>query len=128
VLPLAQFRLTARFGASGRAWTHRHTGLDFAAPYGSRVRSIAAGRITFAGWDGAYGNRVAVRHLDGAVTWYAHLSQISQHAGRVRAGHVIGYVGSSGNATGPHLHFEVRPHGAGPVDPEEWLRRHGLRL
>jgi secretion/DNA translocation related TadE-like protein len=109
-VPLAgDYRITAGFGESGPAWSSgRHTGLDFAAPAGTPVRSAADGRVREAGTDGRYGNLVKVDH-GGVVTYYAHLSRIAVRAGDVvRQGQQLGTVGSTGNATGPHLHFEVR--------------------
>ena len=109
-VPIAgQYRITARFGESGQAWSSgRHTGLDFAAPAGTPVRAAAGGRVSEAGTDGRYGKLVKVDH-GGVVTYYAHLSSIAVHAGDVvRQGQQLGTVGSTGNATGPHLHFELR--------------------
>ena len=91
-----------------------HQGTDFAAPYGTPVRSIADGMITFAGRQGDYGNMVEVRHANGVATRYGHLSAFAAgiHSGVVvHQGQYIGEVGASGLATGPHLHFEVRLHG-----------------
>jgi secretion/DNA translocation related TadE-like protein len=110
VVPIAgEYRISAGFGESGPAWSSgRHTGLDFAAPAGTTVRSTASGRVRVAGPDGRYGNLVTVDH-GGVVTYYAHLSRITVRAGDVvRQGQQLGTVGSTGNATGPHLHFEVR--------------------
>lgn len=104
-------RIGDSFGPRGNRF---HTGIDFPAPYGAAVRAARAGRVTFAGWDaGGYGYLVVVRHSYGVRTFYAHLSRISVGVGRhVRRGVRVGHVGSSGHATGPHLHFEVRLHGA----------------
>jgi murein DD-endopeptidase MepM/ murein hydrolase activator NlpD len=98
-----------------------HTGIDLAAPSGTPVRAAADG-IAYALPDyEIYGNHVVIAHAGGVGTVYAHLSSISTAWGqRVRTGDVIGYVGSTGNSTGPHLHFEVRYAGA-PVDPLPWL-------
>jgi len=84
--------------------------------------------VVSAGWDGAYGNKIVIRHRDGTVTWYAHLSSFVRHTGAVRVGEVIGRIGSTGNSTGAHLHLEVRPGGGDSVDPLHWLRQHGARL
>lgn len=126
VLPVIGSRLTAGFGESSGLWSHRHTGQDFACPRGTPVRTIGDGVIIAAGWDGAYGRKIEVRHLDGTVTWYAHLSAFVRTSGAVKAGDVIGKVGSSGNVTGPHLHFEVRPGGGEPIPPLRWMRAHGI--
>ena len=130
VLPVKKYRITGRFGQQGAYWSSFHHGLDFAAPAGTPVHAVGPGRIIAAGWSGgAYGNRVKVRHPDGTVTLYAHLAEILRWRGRVQAGDLIGRVGATGNATGPHMHLEVRPHGGGldtAVDPAPWLARHDL--
>jgi murein DD-endopeptidase MepM/ murein hydrolase activator NlpD len=130
VLPLRSYRLSAGFGATSGLWSSSHTGLDFAAPYGTAVRAVGTGVVTEAGYAGAYGNRLIVRHSDGTETWYCHLADFVVRRGSVRAGQVIGRVGSTGNSTGNHLHLEVRPNGEGgdPVDPESWLHAKGLRF
>src|SRR5262245_2500799 len=125
-LPTHNYQLTARFGAGGGLWSGIHAGLDFAAPVGTAVRAVAAGQVIEAGWTGSYGWRIAVRHRDGTETWYCHLSEMLITHGRVVAGQRIGRVGSTGNSTGPHLHFEVHPHGGPAVDPLSWLDSHGL--
>jgi murein DD-endopeptidase MepM/ murein hydrolase activator NlpD len=126
VIPILHYRLTAGFGEYG-LWSHAHTGQDFAAPTGSPVRAVGDGTIIFAAFDGSYGNKIAVEHADGLVTWYAHLSSFVRTSGHVKAGELIGRVGSTGNTTGPHLHFEVRPHDGAPVPPLTWLREHGVK-
>nr|MBA3233073.1 M23 family metallopeptidase [Propionibacteriales bacterium] len=126
VLPISHYRLTAGFGDYG-LWSQAHTGQDFAAPIGTPVRSAGAGTIIFAGYDGAYGYKIVVEHPDGLVTWYAHLSSFVRTTGPVRAGELIGRVGSTGNVTGPHLHFEVRPHDGAAVDPLPWLAAHHIK-
>lgn len=126
-LPVSDYRLTGRFGNSGKRWARTHTGLDFAAAAGTPVKSVAAGRVISAGWAGAYGNRIIVRHADGTHTWYCHLSKFVKTGGKVAVGQTIGKVGSTGNSTGPHLHLEVRPGGGSPVDPEKWLAKRGHR-
>jgi murein DD-endopeptidase MepM/ murein hydrolase activator NlpD len=127
VLPVAGFRLTAGFGDYG-LWSSAHTGQDFAASYGTPVRSVGDGRIIFAAYDGSYGNKIVVEHEDGTVTWYAHLSSFERTGGVVQAGDVIGRIGSTGNSTGDHLHLEVRPGDGAPVPPLTWLRQHGVRI
>jgi murein DD-endopeptidase MepM/ murein hydrolase activator NlpD len=126
VVPVLGYRLTAGFGEYG-LWSHSHTGQDFAAPTGTPVRSVGDGQVIFASYDGAYGNKIVVEHPDGTVTWYAHLSAILRSDGKVQAGDVIGRVGSTGNTTGPHLHFEVRPHDGGPIPPLAWMTKHGIK-
>lgn len=128
VAPVKRVRYSAGFGESSYLWSSRHTGQDFSASHGDPVRAVGDGRIVSTGWDGAYGQKLVVRHDDGTVSWYAHLSSYVQTSGRVRAGEVIARVGSTGNSTGSHLHFEIRPGNGDPVEPVGWLRRHGAKL
>ncbi|MDO4907651.1 M23 family metallopeptidase [Neisseria sp.] len=88
-----------------------HTGIDYAAPTGTPIRATADGVLTFKGWQGGYGNTVILQHSNGVETLYAHMSAFSPAKGRVKAGDIIGYVGSTGRSTGPHLHYEVRKNG-----------------
>jgi murein DD-endopeptidase MepM/ murein hydrolase activator NlpD len=127
VSPVRGGRLTAGFGEWG-LWSSAHTGQDFAAPYGTPVHAVGDGRIIFAGYDGAYGNKIAIEHENGVVTWYAHLANFEQTSGKVEAGDMIGRVGTSGNTTGAHLHLEVRPGDGAPIPPLTWLRRHDVRI
>jgi murein DD-endopeptidase MepM/ murein hydrolase activator NlpD len=125
-IPTSAYTLTATFGMAG-LWSNGHTGLDFAAPAGTPVVAARAGEVTFAGWEGAYGQKIEVTHADGTVTWYAHLSTIVVAGGPVAAGQQIGTVGSTGNSTGNHLHFEVRPGDGDPIDPYGWLVANGVQ-
>jgi secretion/DNA translocation related TadE-like protein len=112
-LPVAgHYRATARFGDVGPYWASgRHSGLDFAAEPGTEVLAAADGRVLAAGPAGRYGNLVVIDHGE-MVTYYAHLSAVDVTPGQiVGTGHRVGAVGSTGNATGPHLHFEVRVDG-----------------
>ena len=127
VLPTTGYHLTARFNQAGGRWAHNHTGLDFAAPMGTPVRSVMAGEVIQADFEGAYGRQVKVRHADGTVTSYSHMSEFDVSVGdSVEAGTMVGRIGMTGNTTGPHVHFEVLPGGGSPIDPEPWLRDHGL--
>ena len=127
VLPVTGYHLTARFGQRSGLWSTVHTGLDFAGPSGSTIVSVAAGVVKSTGYEGAYGNRTVITLRDGTDIWYCHQSRIAVTVGQtVDPGEVIGYTGSTGNVTGPHLHLEVHPHGGGPVDPEPVLRQHGI--
>jgi murein DD-endopeptidase MepM/ murein hydrolase activator NlpD len=103
------------FGPRGNRF---HTGLDFRSSRGTPVVAAASGRVTFAGFSaGGWGRLVTIAHGGGTRTMYAHLSQVGVRVGQyVQSGQRIGRVGSSGNSTGPHLHFEVRVRGAA-VDP-----------
>ncbi|CAM3391734.1 Peptidase M23 domain-containing protein [Nocardioides dubius] len=127
-LPLASYRLTATFGQAGGNWSRNHTGLDFAAPTGTPVMAVANGTVTSAEYAGAYGNQIIVTTDDGTELWFCHLSGYAVSVGdTVRAGEVIGYVGSTGNSTGPHMHLEVRPGAGDPVDPMAALIANGVR-
>ncbi|HZC25676.1 MAG TPA: M23 family metallopeptidase [Actinopolymorphaceae bacterium] len=128
VLPVRSFRLTAGFGQAGGMWVADHTGQDFAAPMGTPIRAVGDGEIISAAYDGPYGNRIVIRHTDGTETWYCHMSGYAHRSGWVRAGETIGYLGATGNTTGPHLHFEVHPNGGDAIDPLPWLRRLGLPI
>ena len=128
-LPVRSYELTGRFGQSGSRWSSFHHGLDFATETGTPIHAIAPGRIITAGWGGAYGNYIMIEHPNGAVSLYGHMSEFERTSGWVHAGTVIGYVGATGNVTGPHVHLEIRPDGGGlddAVDPESYLREHGL--
>lgn len=112
-------RLTSRFGPRrlGMGTSNFHAGVDIAAPYGSYVVAARAGTVTFAGWSGAYGYLVKVRHHGGSESWYAHHSSLAVSSGTyVERGDVLGRVGSTGLSTGPHLHFEIRENNR-PVNP-----------
>jgi murein DD-endopeptidase MepM/ murein hydrolase activator NlpD len=100
----------------------RHTGVDFPEPMGTPIHAGGVGVVSFAGLNtGGYGNLVVITHRLGFESWYAHMSRIAASVGqRVSGGQTIGYVGSTGHATGPHLHFEVRHFGT-PVDPVPYL-------
>lgn len=90
-----------------------HTGLDFLAPSGAAVRAAGNGTVVFGGYDDGYGELVVIRNAIGVSTWYAHLSRIGVSRGEsVSTGSLVGRVGATGDATGPHLHFEVRLRGA----------------
>lgn len=98
-------------------FTRFHAGLDIGAGWGSPIVAAADGQVVGAGWAGGYGREVQIAHGGGIVSLYGHMSDIVAQPGSfVRAGQVIGYVGSSGLSTGPHLHFEVRQGGT-PVNP-----------
>lgn len=107
--PLSGFRITTYFGQRG-AFQRFHTGIDLAAAYGTPIVAAKAGQVEVAGWSSVgYGFHVVLDHGGGVETLYAHMSRIAVRAGAwVEAGQVIGYVGSTGWSTGPHLHFEVR--------------------
>ncbi|MDN3297756.1 M23 family metallopeptidase [Streptomyces ficellus] len=131
VAPVARYELSAGYARAGARWAHRHTGQDFAVDIGTPVRSIGAGRVHSVSCGGAFGIQVVVGHAGGWYSQYAHLAMPGVHTGeRVAAGQWIGRSGSTGNSTGPHLHFEVRltPYMGSAVDPVRWLREHGVLL
>ncbi|WP_235457099.1 M23 family metallopeptidase [Streptomyces olivochromogenes] len=126
VLPVLQKGLSAYFGQAGVNWMSVHTGIDFPVSYGTTVMSATDGVVSTK-WNSAYGNMMIVTAKDGTETWYCHLSSYRVASGTsVKAGDPIAYSGNSGNSTGPHLHFEVRPAGGAAIDPLPWLRSHGL--
>ncbi len=112
--------VTSGFGVPrGRSY---HEGIDLSAPAGTPVKATADGVVSFAGRSGDFGRLVIIDHGGGWQTRYAHLKRIKVKKGKkVRRGDVIGTVGKSGNATGNHLHYEVR-HDGNPVDPRPYLR------
>ncbi|MEE1730837.1 peptidoglycan DD-metalloendopeptidase family protein [Streptomyces sp. BE282] len=125
VLPVKQHGLSAYYGQAGVNWMSVHTGIDFPVGYGAPVMAATDGTVRTQ-YNSAYGNMAIVTMADGTETWYCHLSSTKIRSGPVKAGDVIAYAGSSGNSTGPHLHFEVRPGGGASVDPLAWLRSHGV--
>ncbi|MER6981773.1 M23 family metallopeptidase, partial [Streptomyces carpinensis] len=126
VLPVMQRGLSAYFGQAGVNWMSVHTGIDFPVSYGTTVMAATDGTVRTQ-WNSAYGNMLILTAKDGTETWYCHLSRYQVPPGAiVKAGQPIAYSGNSGNSTGPHLHFEVRPGGGAPIDPLPWLRSHGL--
>ncbi|WP_416983641.1 M23 family metallopeptidase [Streptomyces sp. T028] len=125
-LPVAARGLSAYFGQAGVNWMSQHTGIDFPVSYGTTVMAATDGTVRTQ-WNSAYGNMMIVTAKDGTETWYCHLSSYRVASGTtVKAGDPIAYSGNSGNSTGPHLHFEVRPAGGSAIDPLPWLRSHGL--
>ncbi|MFI6234588.1 M23 family metallopeptidase [Micromonospora sp. NPDC050784] len=114
----------------GQRWGTLHAGIDLALPSGTPIRAAAAGTVTQAGdaSDG-YGNSVFIDHGNGYLTHYAHQSRIAVTVGQaVKAGQVIGYEGATGDATGPHLHFEVHQGMWNQIDPAPFMRAHGVDL
>lgn len=94
-------------------YARMHRGLDFRAAYGSPIVAVADGTVSYAGWAGGYGNQVRLSHAAGLATSYSHMSRFAVASGaRVRRGQVIGYIGTTGLSTGPHLHFETYRNGA----------------
>ncbi|MBQ6907853.1 MAG: peptidoglycan DD-metalloendopeptidase family protein, partial [Clostridia bacterium] len=115
--------ITARFGSRSSRWSSgKHTGLDIAAASGSPIYAADSGKVTFAGWKGSYGYMVILNHGNGYETYYAHCSKLCVSVGEtVEKGDLIARVGSTGNSTGAHCHFEVRYNGVAK-NPEAYLR------
>jgi murein DD-endopeptidase MepM/ murein hydrolase activator NlpD len=115
---------TSPFGVRTDPFVHEaamHTGIDFRGDTGDPIRATAAGTVTIAGWSGGYGKMVEIDHGNGLVSRYGHLSEIDVGVGdTVRAGGIVGKLGSTGRSTGPHLHYEVRVKGEA-VDPQKFL-------
>jgi murein DD-endopeptidase MepM/ murein hydrolase activator NlpD len=108
--------------AGDTTYPHFHTGVDIAATWGQPVHAAVAGHVEYAGWQGGYGYTVVLLHDSGLRTLYAHLSRFTVGRGQsVAAGQQIGTAGATGNATGPHLHFEVRPQPQTVADPIAYL-------
>lgn len=114
----ARAPMTSAYGVRWMGWLPEvHRGVDLGVPEGTPIRAMAGGRVGFAGVQGGYGNAVWIDHGGEVWTLYAHLSEIQTATGReVGPGQVIGLSGSTGNVSGPHLHFEVWRWGR-PVDP-----------
>ncbi len=125
VLPFPGYKtITSSFGwRTLRGKPNNHTGIDFAGAYGSRVQASYSGKVIFAGWNGSYGKCVIIDHGSGYQTLYGHNSRIAVSVGDyVSQGQTIAYVGSTGNSTGPHCHFEIRINGV-KVNPAKYLWR-----
>ena len=113
--------ISSRFGARSSIRSSAHTGLDIATSTGTPVKAAAAGTVTFAGWKGSYGNLMVITHSNGVQTYYGHCSKLYFSAGAtVSQGQTIAAVGSTGNSTGPHLHFEIRVNGVA-YNPQNYL-------
>ena len=113
--------ISSRYGVSSRIRVSTHTGLDIATATGTPIKVVADGTVTLAQYTGSYGYLVKIDHGNGIETWYGHTSKMYVKEGQeVKAGDVIALVGSTGNSTGPHLHFEIRINGE-HVNPQKYL-------
>lgn len=113
--------ITSRYATYSRLRVSTHTGLDIGATEGTDISVIADGVVTYAAYNGSYGNLVKIDHGNGVESWYAHTSQMYVEVGdTVLSGDIIAAVGSTGNSTGSHLHIEIRVNDV-TVDPEEYL-------
>ncbi|MEU7058820.1 M23 family metallopeptidase [Streptomyces sp. NPDC046197] len=130
VAPIFDSYVSTGYKTGGSLWSSgAHTGIDFHAASGTTVHAVGMGTVVQAGWGGAYGNQIVIRMADGMYTQYGHLSSIGVSVGQtVVPGQQIGLSGATGNATGPHLHFEARtgPDYGSDVDPVAYLRKHGV--
>ncbi|MFG2878954.1 peptidoglycan DD-metalloendopeptidase family protein [Streptomyces sp. NPDC048337] len=124
--------ISTQYKTPGAMWSSGyHTGVDFIASSGTTVKAVGAGTVVSAGWGGSYGNEVVIRHEDGKYSQYGHLSSLSVSVGQsVTAGQTLGLSGSTGNSTGPHLHFEIRtgPSYGSDIDPIAYLRSKGVTI
>jgi murein DD-endopeptidase MepM/ murein hydrolase activator NlpD len=125
---VGEIDLSSPFGARMDPFLHipaMHTGIDFRGEAGDPIRATAAGTVTAAGWSGGYGKMVEIDHGNGLVTRYGHLSRIDVDIGeKIKVGHVVGRMGSTGRSTGPHVHYETRIDGEA-VDPQRFLNAGG---
>jgi len=122
LMPVEGASLSSAFGEHRGRGRKPHAGMDLRAPHGTPVAAAASGRVSFRGVQRGFGNLVVLDHGGGAQTYYAHLSDFAVgHGETVARGQVIGFVGRTGNATGAHLHFELRENGRSR-DPARRLR------
>ncbi|MER7840271.1 M23 family metallopeptidase [Streptomyces sp. NPDC096040] len=132
VAPISDSYVSTGYKTGGSLWSSgAHTGIDFHAASGTVVHAVGTGTVVTTGWGGAYGNQIVIKMADGMYTQYGHLSSIGVTVGqKVTPGQQIGLSGATGNATGPHLHFEARttPEYGSDVDPVAYLRKHGLNV
>lgn len=121
IIPPVSGIISSRFGARSSMRVSTHTGLDIATSTGTPIAAAASGTVTFSGWKGSYGNLIVITHANGVQTYYGHCSELYYEAGAtVSQGQTIAAVGSTGNSTGPHLHFEVRVDGIA-YNPENYV-------
>lgn len=136
VAPLADYQVGQPFGKAGAMWAAKHSGQDLVVNSGTPVMSVHGGTVVKAGPNGggdgpAYGNAIVIKHDNNTYSQYAHLSTVKVSVGQsVSTGQVIGLSGSTGNSSGPHLHFEIRttPNYGTAVEPVAFLKAHGEAL
>ncbi|MFC9681993.1 M23 family metallopeptidase [Streptomyces sp. NPDC056948] len=134
--PVKKYKLSASFAQNGGMWQSTHSGQDFAVPSGTQVVAAHGGTVVKAGGNGAgdgpaYGNAVVIKHGNGTYSQYAHLSKVTVNIGQiVKTGQEIAKSGSTGNSSGPHLHFEIRTTAnyGSAVDPVKFLRAKGVKV
>ncbi|MBZ4318297.1 M23 family metallopeptidase [Streptomyces huiliensis] len=136
VKPVDGYVIGQPFGKDGSMWANKHSGQDLVVPSGTAVKAVHKGVVVKAGGNGggdgaAYGNAIVIKHDDNTYSQYAHLSSVAVQVGQsVTAGQQIGLSGSTGNSSGPHLHFEIRttPNYGSSVEPLGFLSGHGEKL
>ncbi|GHC68998.1 M23 family metallopeptidase [Streptomyces cinnamoneus] len=136
VAPVEGYQVGQPFGISGKMWAAKHSGQDLVVGTGTSVKAVHGGTVVKAGPNGggdgpAYGNAIVIKHSDNTYSQYAHLSQVKVSIGQtVTTGQLIGLSGSTGNSSGPHLHFEIRttPNYGTAVEPVAFLKAHGETL
>ncbi|MEU6847014.1 M23 family metallopeptidase [Streptomyces sp. NPDC046716] len=135
--PVAHYTLSAGYAQGGSMWaTGHHSGQDFAVPTGTSVVAAHGGTVVKTGGNGAgdgpaYGNAIVIKHGNGTYSQYAHLSRVDVHVGQsVSTGQHIALSGSTGNSSGPHLHFEIRttPNYGSAVNPVAFLKAQGVTV
>ncbi|WP_431035712.1 M23 family metallopeptidase [Streptomyces sp. P6-2-1] len=134
--PVKKYTLSASFGNDGSRWAHKHSGQDFAVPTGTNVMAAHSGTVVKAGPIGAgdgpaYGNAIVIKHGNKLYSQYAHLSKIDVKVGQsVKTGQHLAESGSTGNSSGPHLHFEIRttPNYGSAVNPVNFLHKMGVKV
>ena len=114
--------ITSRYGVvESSIRNHAHGGLDIAAPLGTNIKAAAPGKVSYSGWMSGYGYLIIIDHENGVQTYYGHCSKLYASVGdKVEAGTIIAAVGSTGNSTGNHLHFEIRINGTS-VNPQKYI-------
>lgn len=122
IWPTTTHRITSPYGYRYIFGKYEfHLGIDIGASYGTAIKAADGGKVTYAGWKGSYGKLVIITHDDGSQTYYAHCSSLLvKYGDKVYQGQTIAKIGSTGNSTGPHLHFEIRI-GGKTVDPKKYL-------
>jgi len=134
--PVKKYTLSAGFAQAGKMWQSTHSGQDFAVPSGTKVMAAHGGTVVKAGGNGAgdgpaYGNAIVIKHASGVYSQYAHLSRIDVKIGQVvKTGQKIALSGSTGNSSGPHLHFEIRTTAnyGSAVNPVTFLHSKGVKV
>ena len=122
--------ISAVYNQKGRRWAgRRHAGIDIRAPRGTVIKAVVPGKVTFAGWQHAYGRLIILEHADGTTSWYAHMSKRIAKKGQVlEIGDKIGLVGASGHTTGSHLHFETHNSKDEKINPVTWLQTRAWKV